>query len=172
MPMGASASDASLECAEVLGAEVFAGETGRPPHPASASSHSSRSTSPASNSGSNSGKMYMCNMCSREYASTDAVRKHARQQHPEWLKMRGIGCTSLYCTPVEPAAVAPIHGVVAANFNHELHKDKEVAAVAKPAAALFGEGWLVGENVFSPVLSALDKKIGVCRRAVSDEHQF
>merc|ERR1719231_1731367 len=64
------------------------------------SSHSSRSVSPFSGPGAN-GKSYMCNQCGREYASTDAVRKHARQNHPEWLKDQGQGCPSLYCTVIE-----------------------------------------------------------------------
>ena len=47
------------------------------------------------------GKSYTCNHCQREYASTDAARKHARQNHPEWLREQGQGSTSLYCTAIE-----------------------------------------------------------------------
>ena len=49
------------------------------------------------------GKPYQCNRCGRgyAYASTDAVRKHARQNHRDWLKEQGQGCPSLYCTVVE-----------------------------------------------------------------------
>ena len=63
---------------------------------ASGVSERSRSTSPNGTC-----KSYLCNRCGREYASTDAVRKHARQNHPDWLKEQGQGCPSLYCTAVE-----------------------------------------------------------------------
>jgi len=65
--------------------------------------------------------MYMCRQCQREYASTDAVRKHARMVHPDWIKAQGQGCPSLYCTAIddipqalrEPQspAVAPPHAI-------------------------------------------------------------
>ena len=45
-------------------------------------------------------RSFRCKQCSREYASSDSVRKHARQHHPEWLKEIGQGCPSLYCTTV------------------------------------------------------------------------
>ena len=123
----------SLECGEALGGEggertplISSLETTiRPRCPSrhSFDATSSRSTSPAS-SGSCCNKSYLCNHCGREYASTDAVRKHARQNHPDWLKEQGQGCPSLYCTAVEAtgptvaptaaeavkAAMAPVKG--------------------------------------------------------------
>lgn len=59
---------------------------------------SSRSSSPAI-----PGRSYVCRKCHREYASTDAVRKHCRQNHAEWLRERGQGCPTLYCTVVDAA---------------------------------------------------------------------
>ena len=35
--------------------------------------------------------------CGKGYASTDAVRKHCRQRHLEWLRQQGHGCPALYC---------------------------------------------------------------------------
>lgn len=35
--------------------------------------------------------------CGKGYASTDAVRKHCRQRHLEWLRGLGHGCPALYC---------------------------------------------------------------------------
>mmetsp|Transcript_18028 Transcript_18028/g.38722 ORF Transcript_18028/g.38722 Transcript_18028/m.38722 type:complete len:222 (-) Transcript_18028:179-844(-) len=35
--------------------------------------------------------------CGRGYASTDAVRKHCRQRHLEWLRRLGHGTPALYC---------------------------------------------------------------------------
>lgn len=35
--------------------------------------------------------------CGKGYASTDAVRKHCRQRHLEWLRHLGAGCPALYC---------------------------------------------------------------------------
>ena len=66
--------------------------------PDSASSTSSRSTSPGV-----PGRSYRCKACGREYASTDAVRKHARQNHTEWLREMGQGSPLLYCTPIDNA---------------------------------------------------------------------
>ena len=66
--------------------------------PMASSSSSVRSTSPNGTC-----KSYLCNRCGREYASTDAVRKHARQNHPDWFKEQGQGRPSLYCTAVEKA---------------------------------------------------------------------
>merc|ERR1719424_2214941 len=62
------------------------------------SSSSSRSTSPGV-----PGRSYRCKACGREYASTDAVRKHARQNHTEWLREMGQGSPLLYCTPIDNA---------------------------------------------------------------------
>lgn len=36
-------------------------------------------------------------LCGKGYASTDAVRKHCRQRHLEWLRRLGHGCPALYC---------------------------------------------------------------------------
>lgn len=36
--------------------------------------------------------------CGKAYASTDAVRKHCRQRHLDWLRRLGHGCPALYCT--------------------------------------------------------------------------
>ena len=66
-------------------------------------SGSSRATSPAV-----PGRSYLCKQCGREYASTDAVRKHARQNHTEWLREMGQGSPLLYCTPVDNAAPASV----------------------------------------------------------------
>jgi len=35
--------------------------------------------------------------CGKAYASTDAVRKHCRQRHLDWLRRQGHGCPALYC---------------------------------------------------------------------------
>ena len=35
--------------------------------------------------------------CGKAFASTDAVRKHCRQRHLEWLRGLGHGCPELYC---------------------------------------------------------------------------
>merc|ERR1719199_700116 len=104
-----------VECAESQCSEistVASACTTRCPSPTPVNPARPRSTSP------NTGKSFMCNHCSRTYASTDAVRKHARQNHPEWLKDQGLGCPSLYCTPVEAAAPAPqpVQSAVAANL--------------------------------------------------------
>uniref|UniRef100_A0A7S2G9M3 C2H2-type domain-containing protein n=1 Tax=Haptolina brevifila TaxID=156173 RepID=A0A7S2G9M3_9EUKA len=42
---------------------------------------------------------YFCRYpgCGKGYASTDAVRKHCRQRHLEWLRRLGHGCPQLYC---------------------------------------------------------------------------
>lgn len=42
---------------------------------------------------------YFCRFprCGKGYASTDAVRKHCRQRHLEWLRRLGHGCPALYC---------------------------------------------------------------------------
>jgi len=42
---------------------------------------------------------YFCRYpnCGKGYASTDAVRKHCRQRHLEWLRRLGHGCPALYC---------------------------------------------------------------------------
>ena len=61
-------------------------------------SGSSRATSPGV-----PGRSYLCKACGREYASTDAVRKHARQNHTEWLREMGQGSPLLYCTPIDKA---------------------------------------------------------------------
>ena len=112
---GASFPPSSLECGEVAGewgekahvpAPLETAVRPRCPSRHSADATSSRSTSPSTGSAghpdkAHPGKMYRCNKCAREYASTDAVRKHARQNHPEWLKEQGQGCPSLYCTVVE-----------------------------------------------------------------------
>ena len=39
--------------------------------------------------------------CGKGYASTDAVRKHCRQRHLEWLRRLGQGCPTLYCEWVD-----------------------------------------------------------------------
>jgi len=43
---------------------------------------------------------YFCKYpeCGKGYASTDAVRKHCRQRHLEWLRRLGHGCPALYCS--------------------------------------------------------------------------
>ena len=42
---------------------------------------------------------YFCKYprCGKAYASTDAVRKHCRQRHLDWLRRLGHGCPALYC---------------------------------------------------------------------------
>ena len=49
-------------------------------------------------------KSFLCKQCGREYMSTDAARKHVRQNHPEWLKAQGRGKPSRYCITVEREA--------------------------------------------------------------------
>ena len=49
---------------------------------------------------------YECLKCTRSYASTDAVRKHAREVHPEWLQSLGRGTPSLYCRRIEVSSQA------------------------------------------------------------------
>ena len=146
----------SLECGEALGGEggertTFISSLETAVRPRCPSRHSfdatsSRSTSPAS-SGSGGNKSYLCNRCGREYASTDAVRKHARQNHPDWLKEQGQGCPSLYCTAVEAtgptvaptaaeavkAAMAP--GVVKGEFMGASTPPTVATAVPPPVAA-------------------------------------
>ena len=77
----------SVACAEVTEVAEKMAPAASAPRP--------RSTSPPM------GKAYSCKFCGRGYANTDAARKHARQQHPEWLKAQGIGCPAFYCTPME-----------------------------------------------------------------------
>jgi len=103
-----------LECTEVMSPATDATASAALPRCPSRRScdgdTSSRASSPAV-----PGRLYLCRKCNREYASTDAVRKHARQNHGDWLKEQGTGATSLYCIVVDPPAPA--------------------AAVASPAAA-------------------------------------
>ena len=47
------------------------------------------------------GKTYSCRMCGRDYCSPDAVRKHCRKQHPDWLRMLGQGHVQSYCTVID-----------------------------------------------------------------------
>jgi hypothetical protein len=103
---------APLECQEsgtFLEANELPLETSaRPRHGAvsrlSNDGTSSRSSSPATSTCRDG---YRCLRCGREYASTDAVRKHARQNHGEWLKEQGTGATSLYCVPVAAEGGSP-----------------------------------------------------------------
>ena len=115
----------AVECSEVAAASEC---TTRCPSPTTNDgTFRSRSTSP------NSGKSYACNHCNRAYASTDAVRKHARQNHPEWLKAQGLGCPSLYCTLIEPNAeknTTPVKLAVATAV-------VAAPAVAKPVQAVY-----------------------------------
>ena len=93
----------------VLCEETFEGSAQRPrPNSAAGSSSSSRSGSPALII---PGRTYQCRKCLRDYASTDAVRKHAWQKHPDWMRTLGreqgmgaskaSGSTTLYCTPID-----------------------------------------------------------------------
>jgi len=71
------------------------------------SRQSSRASSPGLSSLSGScrtGRTFVCRKCHREYASTDAVRKHARQNHPEWIRAQGQGDPSLYCAIIDAVA--------------------------------------------------------------------
>jgi len=65
---------------------------------------SRRSEGATSPDGGAHGRLFVCRKCHREYASTDAVRKHARQSHPEWIRSQGSGSPSLYCTAIDEAA--------------------------------------------------------------------
>jgi hypothetical protein len=63
---------------------------------------SARAHSPALQGGiakSDSSIRFYCRfpLCGKGYASTDAVRKHCRQRHLEWLRRLGHGCPALYC---------------------------------------------------------------------------
>lgn len=62
--------------------------------PASASAMASRGVGPSSQAA-----RFYCRYpkCGKGYASTDAVRKHCRQRHLEWLRRLGHGCPALYC---------------------------------------------------------------------------
>ena len=62
--------------------------------PASASAMASRGVGPSSTAA-----RFYCRYpkCGKGYASTDAVRKHCRQRHLEWLRRLGHGCPALYC---------------------------------------------------------------------------
>lgn len=54
---------------------------------------------------------YECLKCTRRYASTDAVRKHAREVHSAWLQSLGRGAPSLYCHRIGVPAQAVNTGV-------------------------------------------------------------
>lgn len=70
------------------------GPTGAASAPASASAMASRGVAPSSQAA-----RFYCRFpkCGKGYASTDAVRKHCRQRHLEWLRRLGHGCPALYC---------------------------------------------------------------------------
>jgi hypothetical protein len=55
--------------------------------------------SPMPKPGADGEARYFCKYphCGKGYASTDAVRKHCRQRHLEWLRKLGHGCPALYC---------------------------------------------------------------------------
>eukprot|EP00325_Prymnesiales_sp_UTEX-LB-985_P024140 CAMPEP_0174726102 /NCGR_PEP_ID=MMETSP1094-20130205/47043_1 /TAXON_ID=156173 /ORGANISM="Chrysochromulina brevifilum, Strain UTEX LB 985" /LENGTH=144 /DNA_ID=CAMNT_0015927621 /DNA_START=68 /DNA_END=498 /DNA_ORIENTATION=+ len=60
------------------------------------------------------GRTYACRQCNRQYATTDAVRKHVRKAHPEWLTSQGPGRPARYCAtvisddePLSPATLSP-----------------------------------------------------------------
>ena len=55
--------------------------------------------SPVPKPGADGESRYFCRHpgCGKGYASTDAVRKHCRQRHLEWLRRLGHGCPALYC---------------------------------------------------------------------------
>jgi len=94
-------NDETVDGAPVDGVSAMA-------RPRSASrADSSRSASPAI-----PGRNYVCRQCHREYASTDAVRKHCRQNHPEWLREQGQGCPTLYCQIVDQPQAAPADAIV------------------------------------------------------------
>ena len=110
---------------------------------------SSRSTSPQSGA-SASGKSYLCNHCAREYASTDAVRKHARQNHPEWLKEQGQGCPSLYCTAVESTGPASSLEVVGANLIKGPASSKAASPPTVAVAHVVAIGGVAGASAAMP----------------------
>jgi len=129
----------SVACAEVTEVAEKMAPAASAPRP--------RSTSPPT------GKAYSCKFCGRGYANTDAARKHARQQHPEWLKAQGIGCPAFYCTPMEapssntatgtispPAKAAKVDVVMATKASPPTMATAvtmpPVAAISMPAPAI------------------------------------
>ena len=88
-------SDESLEGTAIEGTSPDGAPAPAPPPRSASRADSSRSASPAT------GRSYICRKCHREYASTDAVRKHCRQNHAEWLREQGQGCPTLYSTVID-----------------------------------------------------------------------
>jgi hypothetical protein len=84
---------------------AFPGRTSQPPQPTHRPEPAKAPQAQASSPGSPGvpGRSYRCKACGREYASTDAVRKHARQNHFEWLREFGKHSPLLYCTPIDNA---------------------------------------------------------------------
>lgn len=147
--VAASPADASMgKKGDSLGFQIWCDEAVgsaarlRPPSRRSVDEGSERSSSPALG-------RYLCRRCYKEYASTDAVRKHARQQHHDWLREQGQGCPSLYCTVIEAgpettagSRVAPqgvstptITMIAAPTFSPA--EDESSSEVATPEDALF-----------------------------------
>ena len=52
-------------------------------------------------------QIYVCRYvgCGKSYASTDAVRKHCRQRHLEWLRSLGTGTPELYCQIISASSL-------------------------------------------------------------------
>ena len=89
-------SDESLEGTAIEGTSPDGAPAPALPPRSASRADSSRSASPAI-----PGRSYICRKCHREYASTDAVRKHCRQNHSEWLREQGQGCPTLYSTVID-----------------------------------------------------------------------
>jgi len=80
--------------------EERVGEKRRAPSPFGGDYASGARHSPVPKFASEPGESrYFCRYphCGKGYASTDAVRKHCRQRHLEWLRRLGHGCPALYC---------------------------------------------------------------------------
>jgi len=99
------------------------------------------------------GRMYVCKQCQREYASTDAVRKHARMVHPEWIKAQGQGCPSLYCMAVDDAPSA-----------------RESASPAGPAAEELSSMFSVAHSFVALSKAAAFAHSTPSQRAPSNDH--
>ena len=80
---------------------------------------------------------FECRQCAKRYQSKDAVRKHCRNNHRQWLTAIGQGDPSLYCVEVPPKpATAASSSAAAASSSTARHR----AADGKFAAQLREDG--------------------------------
>jgi hypothetical protein len=156
-------------CADVEGASSVDGCTGMllagarspegdvgPPRPSSRLSideTSSRSTSPSEAAGV-PGRTFQCLRCRREYASTDAVRKHARQNHGEWLREQGQGSPALYCKSLDSPVTAT-----------ENAPKRPPSALALSTPPSVGVPSLFGPDDHSALFTATESLFALCKAA-------